>query len=169
MFGKGRAARAQASREARETLTFRARLTLFFVGIVVLPLMAATLAYQVLNTRQAEARTNTRLDGAAHAAVALWEERLRLIQHEVGFAAERLATDVDPTGLAERIDPVRTLADLDALVVSETSGIVIAASLEPPAFLAGAAAPTPDQIAAEPEPAGLLLARVEVENGRAHV
>jgi GGDEF domain-containing protein len=48
-------------------MTIRTRLGLFFVGIVVLPLVAATLAFQMLAARQAEGRTNSRLSPADQA------------------------------------------------------------------------------------------------------
>ena len=48
-------------------MTLRTRLGLSFVGIVVLPLVAATLAFQMLVARQAEGRTNSRLSAAEQA------------------------------------------------------------------------------------------------------
>jgi hypothetical protein len=48
-------------------MTLRTRLRLFFVDIVVLPLVAATLAFQMLAARRAELRTNSRLSAASTA------------------------------------------------------------------------------------------------------
>jgi hypothetical protein len=48
-------------------MTLRTRLGLFFVGIVVLPLVAATPAFQMLAARHAEGRTNSRLSAASSA------------------------------------------------------------------------------------------------------
>jgi two-component system, cell cycle response regulator len=147
-------------------VTLRARLTLFFVGIVVLPLVAATLAYQLLSARQAEARTNTRLESGSRAVSTLWGERLRLAARETGFAADRLALRIDRPGLAQSVEEVRTLSDLDFLIVSEPDGGVLAASLRPPAFLPGIPPPSAEQIASAERPSGLLMASVVVRGDR---
>jgi diguanylate cyclase (GGDEF)-like protein len=146
-------------------LTLRARLTLFFVGIVVLPLVAATLAYQILDARQTEARTNTRLETAANAVSALWEDRLRVVQRDVGFAAERLAPSLDGGDLEAVVEEVHGDLGLDFLVVSDEAGRVVEASLGPAEFSSGAAVPTAEQIAGQDEPAGVLRARVDVVAG----
>lgn len=152
-------------------MTLRARLTLFFVGIVVLPLVAATLAFQLLSTRQAEVRTNSRLQAGARTVTALWEERLRLVQREVGVAAEDLVGNLGQADFAAGVEAVRAEAGLDFLVVSDPVGAVLAASVAPPAFRAGVPPPTPEQIASLAQPTGLLRVRVEVvsETGRSVV
>jgi two-component system cell cycle response regulator len=143
-------------------LTLRARLTLFFVGIVVLPLVAATLAFQLLSTRQAEVRTNSRLQAGARTVGALWEERLRLVQREVGVAAEDLVGDLGQPDFAARLETIRADAGLDFLVVSDPAGAVLAAAVTPPAFRTGVPPPTPEQIASLTPPTGLLRVRVQV-------
>ncbi|MGH9169122.1 MAG: hypothetical protein ACRD02_14975, partial [Acidimicrobiia bacterium] len=142
-------------------MTLRARLTLFFVGIVVLPLVAATLAFQLLSTRQAEVRTNSRLQAGARTVAALWEERLRLVQREVGVAAEDLVGDLGQPDFAARLETIRADAGLDFLVVSDAGG-VLAAAVAPPAFRTGVPLPTPEQIASLTQPTGLLRVRVQV-------
>jgi diguanylate cyclase (GGDEF)-like protein len=150
-------------------LTLRARLTLFFVGIVVLPLVAATLAYQVLSSRHAEARTNTRLEAGSRAVSTLWGERLRLVQREVSFAAERLAPEVEGPGLAQAIGTTRSLSDLDFLVVSQPDGAILGSALQPPEFLSGAPAPAPEQVVSGDRPPGLLVGSVELVRGDRHL
>src|SRR5687768_6737700 len=100
-------------------LTLRTRLGLFFVGIVVLPLVAATLAFQVLSARQAESRTDTRLRNAEAAVAALWQERLLLVESEVGGAASQLGEALGSPGLDQEVEVARSEADLDFLIVTE--------------------------------------------------
>lgn len=52
-------------------MTLRARLALFFVGIVVVPLLIAAFVLRGLLSSEVERRTETRLLGAARAASAL--------------------------------------------------------------------------------------------------
>jgi two-component system, cell cycle response regulator len=150
-------------------LTLRARLTLFFVGIVVLPLVAATLAYQLISARHAEARTNTRLEDGSRAVSTLWAERLRLVEREVGFAAERLAPEIDGRGLAQAVGAVRSLSDLDFLVVSEPGGRVLGSAVEPPAFLPGIPAPSAEQVVSADRPPGLLVGSVDLVRDDGHL
>jgi two-component system, cell cycle response regulator len=152
-------------------LTLRARLTLFFVGIVVLPLVAATLAFQLLSTRQAEVRTNSRLQAGVRTVTALWEERLRLVQREVGVAAEDLVGNLGQPDFAAGLEAIRAEAGLDFLVVSDPLGAVLAAAVAPPVFRTGVPPPTPEQIVSLAQPTGLLRVRVEVvtETGRSVV
>ncbi|HEX2025691.1 MAG TPA: diguanylate cyclase [Actinomycetota bacterium] len=142
-------------------MTLRTRLGLFFVGIVVLPLVAATLAFQMLSARQAEARTNSRLTSGAAAVGAVWAERLRVVEAEVALAANDLAGALDSPDLAQRVEDVRASTTLDFLIVTE-GGAVLADSQTTPTFREGVVVPAADQIAG-PQPAtGTVRARVEV-------
>jgi two-component system cell cycle response regulator len=145
-------------------VTLRTRLGLFFVGIVVLPLVAATLAFQMLAARQAENRTNSRLSAASTAVGALWQERLRLVESEVALAANALADAIDSDDIAARVDAVRSQASLDFLILSE-GGAVVAPSTISPLFRPGVTPPGPDQIAADQPATGTLRARVVVRAG----
>jgi two-component system, cell cycle response regulator len=145
-------------------VTLRTRLGLFFVGIVVLPLVAATLAFQMLSARQAETRTNTRLTTAAAAVGALWQERLSLVEAEVGLAANELIDAFDAPNLGAGVATVREGATLDFLVVTE-GGAVVADSITTPSFRDGLPPPTAEQIAAAEPAIGTLRARVEVVAG----
>ena len=143
-------------------MTLRTRLGLFFVGIVVLPLVAATLAFQLLSARQAESRTNTRLLNAVTAVGALWQEHLRLVEAEVALASNELAGSLDADDLSDRVEQARAAADLDFLVVTE-GGTVLAAATAPPLFRPGVAALPPEQVAAAEAAPGTLRARVVFE------
>ncbi|HZB04123.1 MAG TPA: diguanylate cyclase [Actinomycetota bacterium] len=146
-------------------MTLRTRLGLFFVGIVVLPLVAATLAFQMLSARQAETRTNTRLTTAAAAVGALWQERLRLVEAEVGLAANELIDAFDAPNLGAQVTTVREGTTLDFLVVTE-GGAIVADSIITPSFRDGLPPPTAEHIAAAEPAIGTLRAQVEVAGER---
>jgi two-component system, cell cycle response regulator len=145
-------------------VTLRTRLGLFFVGIVVLPLVAATLAFQMLAARQAEGRTDSRLSAASTAVGALWQERLRLVESEVALAANALAAAIDSDDISARVDAARSQASLDFLILGE-GGAVVANSTTPALFRSGVTPPGPDQIAADQPAMGTLRARVVVRAG----
>jgi two-component system cell cycle response regulator len=146
-------------------VTLRARLALFFVGIVVLPLAGATLAFQVLSSRQAEARADSRLRDGERIVAALWAERLELVELGVTSAAEEVASFVDSDGFAQRVQDVRGKHGLDFLTVTEEDGPLLAAAVGPPDFRPGVQAPSPEALASEQQPPGLLRVRVPVLGG----
>lgn len=143
-------------------MTLRTRLTLFFVGIVVLPLVAATLAFQVLSTRQSEARADSRLQDGERIVAALWEERLTLVELEVSAAAEDVARSVGTGELSSRVASARLRRSLDFLVVSDPAGTVLASAVAPAEFRPAFEPPAPEQLASDEQPPGVLRARVEV-------
>jgi diguanylate cyclase (GGDEF)-like protein len=143
-------------------VTLRTRLTLFFCGIVILPLLAATVAFQVLSARQADARTDTRLQTGARSLQAFWEERLASVQREVTLVAEELAPRLSESGLTERVARARDLSGLDFLIVSDGDGQVRTADLGPAEYERGRQPPTPDLLAAGTEPSAVLSARLEI-------
>ena len=145
-----------------EPVTLRTRLTLFFVGIVVLPLLAATVAFQVLSTRQADARTDTRLQTGARALGAFWEERLRVVQREVSLAGERLAAGISEAGVHEAVARARIGTGLDFLIVSDEDQGIRAADLGPADYASGREPPAPEILAADAEPPAVLRARLSV-------
>ena len=148
-----------------ELVTLRTRLTLFFVGIVVLPLLAATVAFQTLSSRQADARTDTRLRTGARALEAFWDERLRVVQHEVTLAAERVAPHIERGNLPEVLRQSRSGSGLDFLIVSDQSGAIRAADLASVDYAAGVEAPLAEALAAESDPPAVLRSRLEVIHG----
>jgi diguanylate cyclase (GGDEF)-like protein len=149
-------------------LTLRTRLALFFVGIVVLPLVAAALAQQLLSDRQAVDRADSRLQDASRAVTALWQGRLQLVQREVASAAEHVAGTLGTPDLQARLDDIRSEAGLDFLVATDPGGGVLGAALTPAEFRDGVAAPSPQELAAGEEPPAVLRARVEVAAGDRH-
>lgn len=150
-------------------MTLRTRLALFFVGIVVLPLAAATLALQVLFARQAEARADSRLETASRAVTALWQERLHLIQRDVASAAEDIAPVVGTPQLGSRLDDIRAETGLDFLVIRDPGGAILSAAVTPAEFRPGVPPPSPEQLAGAAEPPAVLRASVEVAAADRHV
>jgi len=150
-------------------VTLRTRLALFFVGIVVLPLAAATLAFQTLSSRQAEARADSRLQDGERIVAALWAERLRLLELEVTSAAELVAPSVGSDALGDRVENARTQHRLDFLTVSDEGGTLLGSATGSPDFRPGFEPPSPEELASEQPPPGILRARVPVEVGERQV
>jgi two-component system cell cycle response regulator len=146
-------------------VTLRTRLALFFVGIVVLPLAAATLAFQTLSSRQSEARIDSRLRDGERIVAALWAERLRLVELEVTSAAQRVAPSVGLDALGDRVENARTQYGLDFLTVSDEGGTLLESATGFPDFRTGVEPPSPEELASEQQPPGILRARVPVEAG----
>jgi diguanylate cyclase (GGDEF)-like protein len=146
-------------------VTLRTRLTLFFVGIVVLPLLAATVAFQVLSARQADSRTDTRLQTGSRALAAFWQERLQGVEHEVTLISRDLAADLSDTRLPQKVKAARLSSGLDFLVVAEAGGRIRAADLDPAQYPPGLEAPVPEVLAADADPGSVLRARVEIVEG----
>ncbi|MGH2657555.1 MAG: GAF domain-containing protein, partial [Actinomycetota bacterium] len=146
-------------------MTLRTRLALFFVGIVVLPLAAATLAFQTVSSRQSEARTDSRLRDGERIVAALWAERLELVELEVTSAAQRLAPSVGSDALGDRVENARTQHGLDFLTVSDEGGTLLESATGFPDFRAGVEPPSPEELASEQQPPGILRARVPVDAG----
>jgi two-component system cell cycle response regulator len=140
-------------------VTLRARLTLFFVGIVVVPLVVAAFGLRALVESEVERRTNTRLETSARGVAAVWAERLELVQLEVARAAGRV---VDALAEGRPLRPARARAGtgLDFLLITEGEKGVVESSLDPADFLPGVSPPSPEALAAGEAPS--LTARVEV-------
>ncbi|MGH2725047.1 MAG: diguanylate cyclase [Actinomycetota bacterium] len=143
-------------------MTLRARLTLFFVGIVVVPLLVAGFLLRAVVSGEVERRTNTRLQGAALAVGALWDERVARAEQEVAVAARALGATADDDELARE----RGRASLDFLVLARRDGTVIASAVEPPAFASDGPDPSPAALVAEDPPPGVLRSQVDVVSGR---
>lgn len=147
-------------------MTLRARLTLFFTGIVVVPLLAATVALQTLAGQEVRRRSDTRLDVASRAVAALWEERLGIAERQVRGAAEAVAPQLSSAELGGLVEGLRASAGLDFLVVVARNGQVLGAAVESAEFLDGSAPPSPADLASEDPVPGLLRARAEVASDR---
>ncbi|MGH2545445.1 MAG: diguanylate cyclase [Actinomycetota bacterium] len=150
-------------------MTLRSRLALFFVGIVVLPLAAATLAFQTLSSRQSEARADSRLQDGERIVAALWAERLRLVELEVTSAAEGVAPSVGSDALGDRVENARIQHGLDFLTVSDEGGTLLGSATGSPDFRPGFEPPSPEELASEQPPPGILRARVPVEVGERYL
>jgi diguanylate cyclase (GGDEF)-like protein len=154
---------------SRGPVTLRTRLTLFFVGIVVLPLLAATGAFQALSSRQADNRADTRLRTGARALSAFWEERLSVVQREVILAAERVAPRISEPRLPERVKAARDGSGLDFLIVAEEGGAIRAADLLPAQYVPGRPTPSPEVLAADPEPPAVLRTSLKILEGESRL
>jgi len=143
----------------RSPLSLRARLTLFFIGIVVVPLVVAGLVVERLAVRQADARTDSTLDTAVPGLRTAVLDRQDRAATVTGLVAAQAVADAEGgLGLDER----RTEAGLDYLLVVR-SGEVLAVSMRPKGFLPGVPVRAQDLAGPNP-PAGLVAgARVEIE------
>lgn len=141
-------------------MTLRAQLTLFFIGIVVVPLVVAAFVLRGLVAGEVDRRTNTRLEGAARAVVALWAERLRQAEREVGRVARDVGRhpDADPSSLREN-------AALDFLVVTGPGGAVRASSVGEARFAPGVAPPEAADLGSVSAPTGALRSQIPVVTG----
>ena len=137
-------------------MSLRARLALFFVGIVVVPLLIAAFILRGLLTSEVERRTDTRLEGAARAATALWDDRLELALREVRQVAARIASPVAGPGDLRRL---RTRSGLDFLVL-QRRGEIVALSGGRPDHLRGVDAPSVERLVSGEAPGLSLRARV---------
>jgi diguanylate cyclase (GGDEF)-like protein len=109
-------------------MTFRARLTLFFLGVVAVPLVAGAFMASHLSRTQTLRDADSRLQVAAMTATnALQQERFAMTQDISSAVAIRAAAT---TGSAA-LDGLRRAAGLDYLVVLH-HGRVTAASIELP-------------------------------------
>lgn len=150
-------------------MTLRARLTLFFAGIVVVPLLAATLVLQSLVSQEVRRRSDARLEAASATLATLWQERLQVAQREAVRTAAA-AADLLPSGaLEEGLEVERSAAELDFLVVINAQGGIIASSVSPPSFEEGVPAPTPFDIVDEGGVPGLLRAFAQIEDNQGSV
>lgn len=146
-------------------MTLRARLTLFFAGIVVVPLIAATLVLQHLVAEEVERRSASRLDIAAEATTALWDQRVEQAQREVTRAAQAAAAS-GGTRLDQIIEQTRVSSGLDFLVVTNVSGGIEAASLAPAEYLPSEHPPTAFDIVGDESTPLVLRSRAELSGAR---
>jgi two-component system, cell cycle response regulator len=150
-------------------MTLRVRLTLFFTGIVVVPLIAAAILLQLLVSQELHRRTDTRLEVGARAVAAVWQDRLGEARREVRRIAAVLPPAIDAPDLGDQIDRLREDRGLDFLILAGPDGDVRAASLGSPDFLPGMSAPGPAEIASEEGAAAALRARAPIDGEAAVV
>ena len=146
-------------------MTLRARLTMFFAGIVVVPLLAAAVVLQQLVSREIQKRSETRLQVGSRATAELWRDRLDVARREVRHAARGVVDSIDRDELEEGLDRARRESELDFLVVT-ADGSVIAESVGRASFLETLEAPAASQLVEEEGSAQLLRSRVEVVAGK---
>ena len=150
-------------------MTLRARLTLFFIGIVVVPLLAATILLQVLVGREAARQAEARLGRAARTVETLWDTRLREARAESRLAASNAASRLDTAELPAVLESLRSDAGLDFLVITDEAGGVVASAVTAPMFRSGIRPPTPEQLGSAEGYPGLLRAQIPVVAGEVRV
>jgi two-component system, cell cycle response regulator len=141
-------------------VTLRSRLTLFFVGIVVVPLLLAAVGLRWFMVNESERLAEARIEAAARGVAALWGERLDLVSLQTGRAAARIGDDL-AAGREPRLTRAREDAGLDFLLL--TAGQMIGSSVSEGAFRPGIETPDPEELAEGRAPA--ITARVEVVAG----
>lgn len=103
-------------------MTLRARLSLFFVLIVVVPLAGAIAAVAIFVPRELDQRSVERLRGASAGAVTLRSERLERAGRDVARIARGLKT-APQEALGARIEAARLESGLDFLVLGSLSSM----------------------------------------------
>src|SRR5262249_7755494 len=92
-------------------VSLRARLTLFFFRIAIVPLVLAGVLVRVASLREVDRRTDIKLTGDAQALAAAWNGAAQLAALSTHQAAEDLAGVLD--------DPRRTSAELETAIARE--------------------------------------------------
>ncbi|HZA26642.1 MAG TPA: diguanylate cyclase [Actinomycetota bacterium] len=146
-------------------MTLRARLTMFFAGIVVVPLLAAAVVLQQLVSREIQKRSETRLQVGSRATAELWRGHLDVARREVRHVARGIVESIDRDEIDEGLDRARQRGELDFLIVT-ADGAVLAASTGPASFLQDLDTPSGEELVAEEGSAQLLRSRVEVLAGK---
>ena len=125
-------------------MSLRARLTLFFFGIAIVPLVLAGVLVRVAILREVDRRTDIKLTGDAQALNAAWNSAAQLAALSTHQAAQDLAGVLDDpsqssAALEIAITKERVDRGLDYLVVTR-AGDGVLSSIEPPSLLPGAPA-----------------------------
>lgn len=142
-------------------MTLRARLTMFFAGIVVVPLLAAAVVLQQLVSREIQKRSETRLQVGSRATAELWRDQLDVARREVRHVARDIVESIGRDKLNQGLDLARQEGELDFLVVT-ADGAVIAESVGKASFLETLETPAASELAADEASVRLLRSRVEV-------
>jgi diguanylate cyclase (GGDEF)-like protein len=121
-------------------MTFRARLTLFFVGIVAAPLLVGALTAAHASDTQAIHDADSRLQVAAATATGQFQREQLLVARAL---APDVALQAFRAGTADELDRIREFVRLDYLLVMHHSSVV-ASSVDPrlartPTAIAGGA------------------------------
>ncbi|HYH28007.1 MAG TPA: diguanylate cyclase [Actinomycetota bacterium] len=150
-------------------MSLRGRLTMFFAGIVIVPLVGAALLLQGLASREVEERNEAALHRGSTSAVALWRERLSSAGREVRHVAQDISQTLggvsSEQALSRLVAEARDDGALDFLVVIGADDRILASEVEQPRFAPGIPEPAPKELAAEVTPPGVIRARVNVLAG----
>lgn len=141
-------------------MSLQRRLTLYFVLIVMLPLVAAAFGVQQVVGAELERRAVSALQPALDGAVSVYNTRIEIFEPELRstIGSPRLAAllvDDDRAALENYLATLVAGADaLDVIVLTRPDGSVLGTAMREPRFLAGFDAPTPLDIATSPERKG---------------
>lgn len=133
-------------------MSLQRRLTLYFVLIVMLPLIAAAFGVQQVVGGELERRATLSLRPALDSAVSVYNSRLDILEPELrsrvaNRAFARVLESEDRTELKAQLDRVIAGAEaLDMVVVLDPDGIVRAAAARPADLLPGYPAPSAEDI-----------------------
>lgn len=139
-------------------MTLQTRLFSFFLGIVVLPLLAASFLGGRVIVNEVERRTFSQLNPAQFAALTVYQERadgandrVQLIASDEKFSQLLTSGKFEELSahLAEQLAPPDKL---DYIVVADTSRKPLAWHLRPAGFIPGVAPPTVEEIVGEDVP-----------------
>jgi diguanylate cyclase (GGDEF)-like protein len=143
-------------------------LTLYFVVIVLLPLLAAGFLVQGVVSREIDRRSVLSLGPAIDASLVAYNERSTAIDERVAIPAndERFADAVasrDPDRVDEFFkDALEEHDGIDFLILANEQDKVVAYEAEEPDFEAGIEVPGADEIVAATEGVGPGFVRIEI-------
>lgn len=148
-------------------MSLQRRLTLYFVLIVMLPLIAAAFGVQQVVGAELERRAVSALQPVLDAAVTGYNGEVEDLEPELrsSIGSPRLARLLvadDRPGLEGHLASLVARAEaLDVIVLTTPDGDVLATAMRPPRFLNGFDVPTPIEIARSAEPKGEGFVRTE--------
>ena len=133
-------------------MSLQRRLTLFFVLIVILPLVAAGYVVQRVVVGEISRRAVVALDPALDAAVAVYNARVRDMPDDVRAAVQRprlarLIDGGDPDEVKEfLVDALEGARELDFLLLLDAEGRILGHARSPGEFVDGYQRPDPREI-----------------------
>lgn len=142
-------------------MTLRGRLTLFFVVIVVVPLIAGGVIILGLVSHEADRRTDTHLRATSGTVVALFRARAEEAMADVRVAARALAPAVTGGDASPPVRALRRDAGLDFLALTGRGGRIIASDARTPDLVSGTRPAISDLLGRSP-PVPLAKAEVRV-------
>ncbi|HVF11920.1 MAG TPA: hypothetical protein VNA87_02430, partial [Actinomycetota bacterium] len=154
-------------------MSLQTRLFAFFLAIVVVPLVVVGILGGALTVRELEGRTFSQLQLAQAGSIAVYQERILSARDRVQLIAEN--EEFSELLIEERYGELQALMErqlnnqpsqedldrtpLDYLVLSDSSGNLLAEALTKPSFLPGLTPPTAQELASSNLPPQRQLLR----------